>query len=112
MKSLAIALVAGQLVGLLGWADPLFVPLILLGPTLTGAVVAWRRGPAWFAPVLWASAGVNMLWTDWLVNRQDVAFHLGVAVLTAVLAAAAWSVVHVADAHGLRGEPPVPTAAS
>ncbi len=87
MKSLAIALVAGQLVGLLGWVDPLFVPLILLGPTVTGAAVAWQRGPAWFAPVLWASAGLNMLWTDWLVNREDVVFHLGVAVLTAVLAA-------------------------
>jgi len=112
MRSLAIALVAGQLVGLLGWVDPLFVPLILLGPTVTGAAVAWQRGPVWFAPVLWASAGMNMLWTDWLVNREDVVFHLGVAVLTAVLATAAWFVVHVADAHGLRGEPPMPTAAS
>jgi hypothetical protein len=112
MKSLAMALVAGQLVGLLGWVDPLFVPLILLGPTLTGAAVAWQRGPAWFAPVLWASAGLSLLWTGWLVNRADVLFHLGVAALTAVLAVAAWLVVHVADAHGLRGEPPVPSAAS
>jgi hypothetical protein len=112
MKSLAIALVAGQLVGLLGWADPLFVPLILLGPTLTGAAVAWQRGPVWFAPVLWASAGLSMLWTDWLVNRENVVFHLGVAALAAVLATAAWFVVHVADAHGLRGEPSMPTAAS
>ena len=112
MKSLAIALVAGQLVGLLGWVDPLFVPLILLGPTLTGAAVAWQRGPAWFAPVLWASAGLSMLWTDWLVNRENVVFHLGVATLAVVLATAAWFVVHVGDAHGLRGEPPMPTAAS
>jgi hypothetical protein len=31
-----------------------------------------------------------MLWTDWLVNREDVLFHLGVAVFTALLAAGAW----------------------
>jgi hypothetical protein len=41
-----------------------------------------------------------------------VLFHLGVAALTAVLAVAAWLVVHVADGHGLRGDPPVPSAAS
>src|SRR3954453_7846211 len=111
MKALVIALVAGQVGGLLGWGGPLFVPLILLGPPLTGAAVAWQRGPAWCAPVLWASAGLCMLWTDWLVNRENLVFHLGVAGLAGGLGRTAWFFVQVPAAHGLRGEPPMPTAA-
>lgn len=92
MARLWVAVVLGQLVGLLGWVDWLMFPLVLVGPVVVGALAAVRGLPVLWPAVLWASAGVNMLWTDWLVNREDVAFHLAVAVVTALLAAASWGV--------------------
>ena len=69
-NKIVIAAVAGQLVGLLGWIDPTFVPFVLVGPLVVGAVAAARQLPLVPVMVLWASAGLNMLWTDWLVNRR------------------------------------------
>jgi hypothetical protein len=57
---------------------------------LVGVMAAVRGLPVAWPAVLWASAGLNMLWTDWLVNREDVLFHLAVAVFTALLTASAW----------------------
>lgn len=96
-KSLVVAAVVGQLVGLLGWVDPLFVPLVLLGPVVAGAVTAARRTPYAWVAVLWCSAGVDMAWTDWLVNREDVVFHLALAVLMPLLAGLAYGVVRLAS---------------
>ena len=95
MSRLWVAFVLGQLVGLLGWLDALFIPLVLLAPLVVGAVAAAKALPVTWPVVLWLSAGLNMLWTDWVVNREDVVFHLGVAGVTALLAAAAWGVTSV-----------------
>ena len=66
------AALLGQLVAQLGWIDPLFIPLVLAGPPLTGAILASRRvGYTWVA-ALWASTGIGMAWSDWVVNRSDV----------------------------------------
>ena len=92
-KQILIAAVAGQVVGLLGWIDPLFVPFVLVGPLVVGAVAAARQLPLVPVMVLWASAGINMLWTDWLVNREDVVFHAVLAVVMALLAAGGWAIV-------------------
>lgn len=95
-SSLVAAAVLGQLVGTLGWIDPLFVPLALLGPVFTGAVAAARRvAYAWIA-VLWCSAGINMAWTDWVVNREDVVFHLALAVVMPLLAGLGYLPVRLA----------------
>ena len=95
-RALIIALAVGQLVGLLGWIDPLFVPLVLLGPIVTGAVAAARRvGYRWMA-LLWCSAGINMAWTDWVVNREDVGFHLVLAVVMPLLAGLGHGVITLA----------------
>src|SRR3954452_5992869 len=80
-SSLIVAAVVGQIVGLLGWIDPIFVPLVLLGPVVTGAVCAARQVPYAWAAVMWCSAGVNMAWTDWVVNHEDVPFHLALALI-------------------------------
>ena len=96
MKRLLIAALIGQLVGCLGWIDPLFVPLVLAGPLVTGGMSAWRRLPVSWAAVLWFSAGINMLWTDWVVNREDVAFHAVLALVMALLASAGWGAVRLA----------------
>lgn len=97
MPRLVTAVVLGQFVGLLGWIDPLFIPFALAAPPITGALAARHGLPVVWIAVLWVSAGVNMLWTDWLVNREDVAFHAVVAVVMAVLASAGWSLMHLAS---------------
>lgn len=96
MSRLVVAAVLGQFVGLLGWIDPLLIPLLLAGPLITGALAATRGLRAAWPTVLWFSAGANMLWTDWVVNHEDVAFHAVVALATAVLALVGWGVVRLA----------------
>jgi len=91
MHRLVIAALLGQAVGLLGWIDPLFIPLVLAAPLITGAVAASRGvSYAWIA-VLWASAGLNMVWTDWVVNQEDVVFHLATSVVMPLLAGIGWA---------------------
>jgi hypothetical protein len=92
-SSLIAAAVLGQLVGLLSWIDPLFIPLVLLGPVISGAVAAARQIPYPWIAVLWCSAGVNMLWTEWIINQEDVVFHLALSVIMALLAGIGLGVV-------------------
>ena len=94
-NQIILAAVLGQLVGLLGWIDPLFIPLALAGPLIVGAIAAARRVPVVVVAVLWFSAGLNMLVTDWLVNREDVVFHLVLGVIMAGLAALGHAVASV-----------------
>lgn len=99
-SSLVAAALIGQLVGLLGWIDALFFPLALAGPLVTGAVGAAKRlSLAWVA-CLWCSAGVAMLWTDWLVHREDVVFHLALSLFMPLLAALGHAAVTLARRSG------------
>ena len=85
MHRLVIAAAIGQVVGLLGWIDPIYIPFVL------AAAIAGSKGvPYALVAVAWASAGLCMLWTDWLVNREDVLFHLATAVVMPLLAGAGW----------------------
>jgi hypothetical protein len=95
-SSLLAAALLGQVVGQLAWIDALFLPLVVVGPLVTGAVAASRGVRAAWPAVLWASAGLAMLWSDWVVNQEDQVFHLVVAVVTALLALAGWGVVALA----------------
>jgi hypothetical protein len=92
---LIAAAAVGQLVGLLGWIDMLFIPLVLLGPVVTGAVAAARRTPYSWAAVMWCSAGLNMVWTDWVINNEDVVFHLALSVIMPLLAGLGFGVVRL-----------------
>ena len=94
--NLLAAALLGQVVGQLAWIDPLFIPLVVVAPPLTGAVAASRGVRAAWPAVLWASAGLAMLWTDWVVNHEDQVFHLVLAVVTALLALAGWGAVSLA----------------
>lgn len=87
------AAVLGQLVGLLGYIDPIFIVLVFAGPLVVGAVAAARGLGPWPAAVLWASAGLNMLWMDWVIAQEDRVFHLVLSVLMALLALAGWGIV-------------------
>ena len=93
---LIVAALVGQLVGQLGWIDALFIPLVLLGPVITGAVAAARQVSYLWIAVLWCSAGIAMAWSDWVVNREDVAFHLALSGIMPLLAGVGFGVVRLA----------------
>ena len=96
-SNLIAAAVLGQLVGLLGWIDPLFIPLALVAPAVTGAIAAARGVSYPWIAVLWCSAGLNMLWTDWVVNKEDVLFHLALSVIMPLLAGIGFGVLALAS---------------
>lgn len=90
------------LIAALAWVDPVYIPMILLGPLLTGLVVG-LRGAAWRpAAAAWGIAGLVTLVVDLAINGEDVAFHAVVTVVTVVLlraAAALGSLAHRRSAH-------------
>ena len=90
-RQLAYAVLAGLVIGALAWIDPIFIPLVLAGPIVTGAVAASRGIRLTWAVLAWATAGVSMILSDWLVNHEDVAFHAALTVVMSALAAAAWA---------------------
>lgn len=83
-----IVIAAAICIAALAWLDPVFIPLVLLGPVASG-LVAGRRGvrPRPVATT-WFVAGMLMLVSDLIINREDVAFHAAVAVITAGISAA------------------------
>lgn len=71
-----------------------------------GAILAHRGvSYAWVA-ALWASTGLGMLWMDWVINREDVAFHLVLAVIMALLAGIGWGAIRLTQ----RRSSPAPQA--
>ena len=83
----ALAVVAGVLVvEVLAW-PALWAAALALGPLATGLVLVavrrdWRAGAG-----AWAIAGLFALAVDWVLNGEDQAFHLALAVVTAALVA-------------------------
>jgi hypothetical protein len=84
------AVLLGAVISALFWIDPLFIPLALLGPIVVGAV-AGARGFPWLWPATaMVVAGLGAVISDWLVNREDVAFHLVLTVVMLALASITW----------------------
>ena len=98
-KQIVVAIVVGFAIGQLGWVDPVFIPLVLAGPVAVGAFAAARGIPLIPVVVLWVTAGLTMLVSDWVVNREDVAFHAVVTVLMSLLASGGW---WIGDRFGAR----------
>lgn len=101
-KSLVAAAVLGQLVGPLGYLEMLFIPLVLAAPVLTGAIAASRRISYTWMAVLWASAGINMAWMDWVISQEDVVFHLALSVVMPLLAGVGWGLVRLSSRRLIR----------
>lgn len=78
----ALIVVSAVVLGGLFWVDPLFIPLALLGPIVTGAI-AGPRGASRSAATAWLGAGLVALVSDWIINNEDQLFHLGLALWTA-----------------------------
>jgi hypothetical protein len=90
------AVLLGLIVTALFWIDPLFIPLALLGPLVVGAV-AGARGEQWlWVAVVWIVAGVGAVVSDYVVNEEDVGFHIVLTVIMVALASAAWWVARAA----------------
>lgn len=100
----ALAVVAGLVIGALAWIDPLFIPLVLAGPLVTGALAGSRGVPFRWVALAWAVGGISMLLSDWAVHDEDQLFH---AVLTAVMVALAGLGYGVASRRTRRGTRPV-----
>ena len=82
--------VAGLVVSALFWIGPLFFPLALLGPIVVGALGGWRGIERHLVAVMWAVAGIGAVVSDYVVNQEDVVFHLVLTVVMVALAAGAW----------------------
>jgi hypothetical protein len=91
-KQLAYSVLSGLVVGALAWIDPVFIPLVLAGPIVSGALAASRGIRLGWVEVAWIVAGASMIASDWAVNHEDVAFHAALTVVMPGLAAAAWVV--------------------
>jgi hypothetical protein len=78
------------LIGALAWIDPIFIPLVLVGPLVTGFVVGRRGGPLLPLGAAWFLGGLVMLVSDAIANHEDKAFHAALSVVMALLASGAW----------------------
>jgi hypothetical protein len=90
-RALAYVLVGGAVVAALAWIDPLFVPLVLVGPLLHGSIEGWRATSWLWVAGVWLVGGLLMTISDLIVNQEDVVFHLVLGVVTALIALGAWA---------------------
>ncbi len=95
-NQIIVAVIAGQLLAQLAWIDALYIPLILAGPLVVGAVAATKGVALVLVLARWVGAGLNLTVLDWIINREDVAFHLVVTVVMALLAALGYGVLRLA----------------
>lgn len=72
----------------LAWVDPVYIPLITLGPVLSGLAAGAAGVEPRLVALTWFSAGIVVLLTDLVINQEDVAFHAVVAAVTALLGGA------------------------
>jgi hypothetical protein len=94
-KPLLISLAAGLLIAALAWIDPLFIPLVLAGPIVSGVVCATRGVAFRWPAAAWAASGGVMLVSDWIVNNEDQVFHAVLAVVMVALAGLGWGLARV-----------------
>jgi hypothetical protein len=70
----------------LAWIDPLFVPLVTLGPLVAGFAAGLYGIDVRSAALPWLAGGLLLLVSDLVINGEDVLFHAVVALFTAALA--------------------------
>lgn len=106
----AIVVAAALALSALFWIDALFIPLVVLGPILTGILAGPTRLKA--ATAVWALAGFFALLSDWAINDEDQIFHLAVAAITAGLTYAVGSAANAIRARRHPTESPAASAAT
>lgn len=82
----AVAICAASFVG------PIYFLLVLAGPPVTGAI-AGARGVRWaYVAITWGVAGIATTIVDYVINREDVVFHIAVTVVMLLTSLAGWAV--------------------
>jgi hypothetical protein len=94
-KPLIIAFTAGAVIGALAWIDPIFVPLVLAGPPISGALAAGKGIAFRWVATAWVVAGISMLVSDWVLNTEDRVFHVAITAIMVALASIGWGTVRV-----------------
>ena len=90
MNTRAITVTLAALaIGALAWIDPLFIPLVTIGPLGAGLAAGALGVDARTAALPWFLGGLLMLVSDLVINGEDVLFHAMVAIFTAAVAAGA-----------------------
>lgn len=100
------AVSGGVLIGALAWLDPLFIPLVLIGPLATGFVTGWRGVAYRYAAGAWALGGALMLVSDAIANHEDKVFHAALTVVMVILVGAGWLLGRFAGARRFRKSAP------
>ena len=97
-RHLLIAVAIGQALLLAAVIDPLFFPMIVLGPIITGAIAAARNVPYLWIAIVWMSLGLATLWYGILVQRdhEDIGFHVAITVIMPLLAGVGYGAVRLA----------------
>lgn len=91
-RELTAAVALGLVITALFWIDPLFIPIVLLGPLVNWVLAALRGLPlAWIA-IAWLVAGLGAVVSDFAVNQEDVVFHLVLTAFVVGLATAAFAI--------------------
>lgn len=85
------AVVVGAVFSALFWIDALFIPLALLGPLVTGVTLRARSASLRWGLVAWAVAGIGAVVSDFVVNQEDVLFHVVLTLLMLGVVAAGWA---------------------
>jgi hypothetical protein len=88
-RRIVTIIAAAVAIAALAWIDPLFVPLITLGPLVAGFAAGMAGVDVRTAAIPWFLGGLGMLVTDLVINNEDVLFHAVVALFTAAVAAGA-----------------------
>ena len=102
MSNRSYSILGGLVVGALAWIDPLFVPLVLAGPLISGAIGASRGQAFRWVALAWAVGGATMLVADAVINQEDIGFHAILTVVMVVLAAIGWAPVQAVTARKRR----------
>jgi hypothetical protein len=88
-KRTVTIIAAAVAIAALAWIDPLFVPLVTLGPLVAGFAAGMAGVEIRTAAIPWFLGGLGMLVSDLVINNEDVLFHAVVALFTAAMAAGA-----------------------
>lgn len=86
------AVVLGLIVTALFWIDSIFIPLALFGPIVWGGFAGSRKLPWQWPLTVSLVAGLAAVVSDFVVNREHVAFHVATTFTLCALAWSAWSI--------------------
>jgi uncharacterized membrane protein YeiB len=86
------AVVLGLIVAALFWVGPIFIPLAFIGPLVWGGFAGSQKLPWQWPLTVSLVAGLGVLVTDFVINQEDVVFHLALTFTLCALAWSAWSI--------------------